>query len=151
MKATSTDGSIVNLGINGITAQSVSSAVISNDQSSTKTTISLTVIGQIEINNPDTITVPKTIVPCFSTPTIYVNNQVALDQGFRQDSNNYYFWYKTISSNYELSIELPTNPTNQFPISVILVVAIIGSLSLVMVAFKKIKQTSQKDSIEDEY
>ncbi len=140
LEATSTNGSIFDLAVNGITAKTVSNVVISPDQSTAQTTLSLAIIGQTIAGNLNKITVPKAMVTCGVKPTIYINNQVAQNQGFFEDSSSYHFWYKTIFSSYELSIVFVANhSTIEFPTSVILTIVAIVPLSLAMVALKKHK------------
>ncbi len=103
-------------------------------------------IGQKSTNNLYTITVPKTAVPNGVTPKVYLNDQVATAQGFSQDANNYYIWYKTLFSNYELSIvfALKAVPTD-FPVAAILSIVVIVSVSFATVLLrKKIEQSMKK-------
>ena len=146
--ATFSNGSIVDLGVNGITAFAVMNAVISTDKLAAQTTLSLTIIRQSTTNNVNAITVPKTVLAYGVTPKIYVNNQMAPNQGFSEDTNNYYVWYKTVFSNYELSIVFATDASPAgFPITVILaiVVMIIFSLYIVGVVSKKRKASNVED------
>ncbi len=103
---------------------------------------------QSTTNNVNAITVPKTALTYGVTPKIYVNGQVALDQGFSQDANNYYIWYKTVFSDYELSIVFATDASPAgFPITVILPIEIItiSSFSIVAVVSKKRKENCEED------
>jgi hypothetical protein len=104
------------------------------------------VIGQKSTNNLYKITVPKSAVAYGVTPKVYLNDEVALDQGFTQDANNYYIWYKTLFSNYELSIvfSLKTVPT-EFPMAAVFSIVIIVSVSFATVLLrKKIEQGMKK-------
>ena len=149
LQATFTNGSIVELEINGITALAVTNATISTDSLAAQTTLSLTIIGQKTTNNINAITVPKTTVNYGATPKIYLNSQVAPDQGFSQDANNYYVWYKTIFSDYELSIVFASNAApDGFPLWIILlIVIIVFSLSVTaLVLSKKRKGNCEEDN-----
>jgi hypothetical protein len=149
LQAIFSNGSIVDLGVNGITAFSVTNATISTNQLAAQTTLSLTIIGQDTTNNVNTISVPKTAVPYGVTPKIYVNTQVALGQGFSQDANNFYVWYKTVFSNYELSIVFAPNALPvEFPLVLILAIVgiIIFSLSISAVVLKKRKESLVEDN-----
>jgi len=152
LQATFSDGSIVDLGVNGITAFAVTNATISTDQTAL-TTVSLSIIGQNSANNVDIITVPKTAVAYSVTPKIYVNNLVALDQGFSQDANNYYVWYKTVYSTYELSIVFTTNVSSvEFPLWIILFVIIIFfPLTVAALAFSKKEKSLEEYSENSTY
>ena len=148
LQATLTNGSIVDLEINGITALAVTNATFSTDPLAAKTTLVLTIIGQNTTNNVNAITVPKITVNYGATPKIYVNSQVALDQGFSQDANNYYVWYKTIFSNYELSIVFAANaPPDGYPLWIILsIVILVLSFTVTAVVFlKKRKGNCEED------
>ncbi len=149
LQATFTNGSIVDLEINGITALAVTNATISTDPLAAQTTLSLTVIGQNTTNNVNAITVPKTTVNYGATPKIYINSQVAPDQGFSQDANNYYVWYKTIFSDYELSIVFAANaPSDGYPLWIILfIVIIVFSISVTAVVLSK----KRKGNCEEDY
>ncbi len=131
--ATSSDGSSVYIVINGVTKGSdIPSATITPDQTAKKTTVSLTLTGQEETNGSCNIIIPKEAIAYVATPAIYVNDQVAEKQGYRQDANNYYLWYNTSYNTYQLSVVFTTNSVPQYwaaivvvIISIVLVVAII--------------------------
>jgi hypothetical protein len=147
LQATLTNGSIVDLEINGITALAVTNATISTDPLAAQTTLSLTIIGQNITNNVNAITVPKTTVNYGATPKIYVNSQMAPDQGFSQDANNYYVWYKTIFSDYELSIVFAANaPPDGYPLWIILsIVILVFAFSVTAVVLSKKKKGNCED------
>lgn len=120
--------------------------MFSTDQSAAQTALSLAVIGQKSTNNLYTITVPKSAVAYGVIPKVYLNGQVATDQGFSQDANNYYVWYKTLFSNYELSIvfALRAVPT-EFPMAAVLSIVVIVFVSFATVILrKKIEQGLKK-------
>lgn len=50
------------------------------------------------------MTIPKSAVRYGSTPIIYIDNQAALNQGFTQDTNNYYVWYTIHFSIHQVSV-----------------------------------------------
>lgn len=50
------------------------------------------------------VTLPKNEIPYGTTPTIYIDNERAENQGYAQDTNNYYVWYTTHFSTHEVSI-----------------------------------------------
>lgn len=146
LQATFSNGSNVDLGVNGITALAVTSVVFSTDEYASQTTLSLAVIGQKSTNNLYTISVPKSALAYGVTPKVYLNDQVAMDQGFSQDANNYYISYKTLFSNYELSIvfALKAVPT-EFPMAVVLSIVVIVFVSFLTVLLrKKIEQSVKK-------
>jgi hypothetical protein len=144
------NGSIIDIGVNGITALSVTNAVISPDQFAAKTTLSLMIIGQKTTDNLNTFTIPKTAVTYGVTPKIYVNNQMALDQGFSQDADNYYVWYKSVFSNYELLIVFASqdSPAGISLWVILSVFAIILSISIGAVFLNK-RRKSCEENIEN--
>jgi uncharacterized repeat protein (TIGR02543 family) len=124
------DGSVTHLVIYGsLGGVDVSNATISTDQTASKTTVSLTLTGQDSANGLYNITIPKTAIKFGSTPTIYINNQAAENQGFSQDSNNYYLWFTTNSNNYELSITFTGQNSPQFWVAII-----VATLAIILVA-----------------
>lgn len=139
LEATSNNGSTIDLGVNGIKAQYATTAVISTDQSADQTTIYVSLIGQTETSNMSVITVPKAAVTCGVKPAIYVNNQVAQNQGFSQDASSYKLWYKASSTNYELSIVFSSKNATEFPMWVILADVVIVLLSIATVILRKKK------------
>jgi parallel beta-helix repeat protein len=110
IKAITDQGAQVELLIIGnITNIQMSNATITTDQMTAKTTITLTVTGQSGTTGFSNITIPKNSVTYGTTPKIYVDNQLASNQGFTQDSNNYYVWYTTHFSSHQISITFSTS------------------------------------------
>jgi hypothetical protein len=150
LRATFSNGSIIDLGVNGITALSVTNALISTDHFAGQTTLSLMVIGQKTTDNLSTFTVPKTAVIYGVTAKIYVNNQMALDQGFSQDANNYYIWYKPVFSNYELLIVFASQASPAgMPLWVILSIFVIMLSITIGAVFLNKRRKSFEENIEN--
>jgi hypothetical protein len=108
------------------------------------------VIGQKTTDNLNTFTVPKTAVTYGVTPKIYVNNQIALDQGFSQDANNYYVWFKPVFSNYELLIVFASqaSPAEISSWVIFYIVVIMLSISIGAVLLNK-RRESCEENIEN--
>jgi YVTN family beta-propeller protein len=107
--ATTDNGAKVNFAISGnITSSQMSNISIASNQSATTTTLSFIVTGESGTVGFGNITIPKSAVPYGTTPTIYIDGQPALNQGFTQDSNNYYVWYTTHFSTHQISIVFTT-------------------------------------------
>ncbi len=51
------------------------------------------------------MTLPKNALSNATNPTIYIDNQLALDQGYTEDADNYYIWYTTHFSTHRVSIQ----------------------------------------------
>jgi len=88
------------------------------------------------------------------TPTIYIDNEIAQDQGFASDFDNYYVWYSTHFSTHDVSIifastslselqsgtDLPTTSPDQQPsfqetyyvVALAVVIVIIAAVALLL-------------------
>jgi hypothetical protein len=103
-------GAVVDISITGdIKSSQISNTLISVNQSTEQTIVSFTVIGQSGTEGFSNITIPKSGVPIGKTPTIYIDYLQASNQGYTQDSDNYYVWYTTHFSTHEISIVFSTN------------------------------------------
>jgi hypothetical protein len=105
LPATTDNGAMVNLTISGnITDSQMSNVTISANQSATVTTVSFNVTGEGGTTGFGNITIPKSEIPNTTTPTIYIDGQAASNQGFTQDTDNYYVWFTTHFSTHQISI-----------------------------------------------
>jgi hypothetical protein len=103
--ATTGNGSTVNLTITGnITSSQMSNVTITTNQSVNTTTLSFTVTGENGTMGFSNVTIPISAVPYGTSPTIYIDGQIAQNQGYTQDANNYYVWYTTHFSTHQISI-----------------------------------------------
>jgi len=103
--ATTDSGATVELAISGnITSSQMSNVTITTNPSNTTTTVYFTVTGENGTAGFSNVTIPKSAVPFGTTPTIYIDGKPASNQGFTQDSNNYYVWYTTHFSTHQISI-----------------------------------------------
>jgi hypothetical protein len=117
---TTTNGTIVNLAINGnITGNQMANISLATNQSAKTTVLSFTVQGKSGTIGFSNITIPKNNLLNETTPIVYIDNHPAQNQGYSQDSDNYYVWYTTTFSIHKISIQFtpsshPTpTPTNQ--------------------------------------
>ncbi len=160
IQATTNSGLTVNLTISGnITSSQMSNVALITNQSAATTTLFFTVTGQSGTTCFGNITIPKSAVPYGSTPTVYVDNQTAQDQGYTQDTDNYYVWYTTQFSTHQISIVFtsPPSPTppaspNQTQSSLLqeviygaVAVAIVAIVAVVLV-LRKSKRFSKRNS-----
>jgi hypothetical protein len=84
------------------------------------------------------MTIPKSAVAQGTTPKIYIDNQLAANQGYTQDTNNYYVWYTTQFSTHQISIVFNTSPIPEFQASVILsLLAIFAVVALAVMLVRK--------------
>jgi hypothetical protein len=90
----------------------MSNVTIAANISSKPTTVSFTVIGEKGTTGFSNITIPKTAIPSGTTPVILIDNQLASNQGYTQDDNNFYIWYTTHFSTHQVSIQfaVPSTP-----------------------------------------
>ena len=114
--ATTASGATVDLAISGnITSSQMSNVTIATDQSDKTTTVSFTVTGESGTTGFGNITIPKSAVPYGTTPTVYINGTLASNQGYTQDSSNYYVWYTTQFSTHQISIVFTTTSSSTNP------------------------------------
>jgi hypothetical protein len=96
--------------------------------------VSFTVTGASGTTGFGNVTIPKSAVPYGTTPTIYIDGQPASNQGYTQDSNNYYVWYTTHFSTHQISIVFTAKSSiPEFPSSVILPLFIAFTVSVAVV------------------
>jgi outer membrane biosynthesis protein TonB len=109
VQATTSSGSTVNLAIKGsITSSQMSDIKIATDKSTSSTTLSFTVTGTSGTTGFGNITMPKSAIAYGTTPTVNIDGLKASNQGYTQDSNNYYVWYTTTFSTHQVSITFTT-------------------------------------------
>jgi hypothetical protein len=106
-------GATVNIAITGnITSSQISNATITSYQPTTTTTISFTITGPSGTVGFGNMTIPKNAVSYGKSPVVYINGQQALNQGYTQDSNNFYVWYTTHFSTHQVKIQFAgSSPT----------------------------------------
>ena len=102
---TTDKGAIVDLSLSGnINSSQISNAIISTNQSATSTIISFSLTGPSGTTGFSNITIAKNTIPYGKIPEIYIDDQLASNQGYAQDDNNYYVWYTTHFSTHQISI-----------------------------------------------
>ncbi len=132
--ATKDDGSTLNLQINGnITSTQISNLQISQNQTSRTFTVSFTVSGPSGTSGFSNMTIPKSQVPSGAAPIVYIDEQIAPNQGYSEDSQNFYVWYTTTFSVHNIQIEfVEQQQTTEQPI--LLYAAVIAVIVLALVA-----------------
>jgi hypothetical protein len=135
IKLTTLDNSTVDLTIRGDGASSTVSAATMTTNDSNSTVISLALVGLDVTNGFSNITIPKQAVPLGTTPKIYINSQMAPDQSFTEDANNYYVWYTTFSKTYQLQIVFGqgSSTVDSFPLWIVAVVVVVIVVVAVLV------------------
>jgi hypothetical protein len=56
------------------------------------------------------MTIPKTAILYGTNPTVYIDNQQTPNQGYTQDSDNFYVWYTTQFSSHQAKMQF-TEPS----------------------------------------
>jgi hypothetical protein len=121
-----------------IASSSISGISISTDESNTTTTLSLAVVAQSDANNLNKITIPNSAILYGDIPTAFVNNDIAQNQGYAHDANNYYVWFKTPYSTYALTITFETKkPDPGFPIWALIATIVIVIVSVLAVLISR--------------
>jgi outer membrane protein assembly factor BamB len=140
IQASINNSSNITLTLRGnITSSQMSSPIITTNQSAGKTTINFTVTGKSDNSGFGNITIPKSAVPYGTTPTIYIDNQKANNQGYSQDTGNYYVWYTTHFSTHEVSIVFSAESQNlEFPSwAVLLLIVLAIPIIAIVIAFRR--------------
>ena len=105
LPVTTDKGAIVDLSLSGnITGSQMSGVIIATNQSATTTIVSFTLTGQSGTTGFSNLTIAKNAVPYGKIPAIYIDGQLAENQGYMQDDKNYYVWYTAHFSSHEISI-----------------------------------------------
>jgi YVTN family beta-propeller protein len=133
-----TTGDTYGVGISGnVTAQQMSNVTITPHQLTTTTIVSFTITGPSGTVGFGNMTLPKTAIPYGTNPVVYIDGNQALNQGYTQDTNNFYVWYTTHFSTHEITILFRSTPsltptaTPNPPASMSLSVPVIGAIVLI--------------------
>ena len=140
--ATANDGSATYLTIYGnIKDSDISDVTITNDQTSAETTINLTLLGQNGANSFCNITIPKNAIDYGSAPTVYVNSQIANNQGYTEDASNWYIWFNSQTNSYELSIVFSTS--SEFQIWAIVLIIVVSTALVLAILIPRLRNRYQ--------
>jgi cell division septation protein DedD len=112
--ANADNGATVELAITGnITSSQISNATITTNQTTKTTTVTFTITGQNGTVGLGNMTIPKTAIQYGTTPVIYIDDQQAPNQGYTQDTNNFYVWYTTQFSTHQMAIQFTVPSTSK--------------------------------------
>jgi len=105
-------------------------------------------VSQSAISGFGNLTIPKEAVPYGTVPSVYVNSLSPTAQGYAQNAKNYYVWYITYYTTYELQIIFDSKASSApFPQWIILAVVIIAIASaLAFVSSKRMRKNAAQDS-----
>jgi hypothetical protein len=160
--ATMDSGTTVDLSLGGnVTSSQISNATIATNQAAKTTTVYFTVTGKSGNVGFSNITIPKSAVPYGTTPTIYIDNQPAQNQGYTQDTNNYYAWYTTQFTTHQITITFTTaspshKPTTQSSLpqliyGIAVAIAIAAAVEAALILRKRGKQRTNNISGKFEF
>ena len=108
------------IGLGGnVTKTQISNLTITPIQSGSTTVVSFDITGQSG-SGFSNMTIPKTAIAYGSSPTVYIDNQPTQEQGYAQDTSNFYVWYTTHFSSHAVQIlfissESPTPSPSPLP------------------------------------
>jgi tungstate transport system substrate-binding protein len=99
------------LGLGGnVTTTQISNITITPSQSASTTVVAFNITGQSG-SGFSNMTIPKTAIAYGTTPTVYIDGQQAQNQGYAQDTNNFYVWYTTHFSTHQVTILFTVSPS----------------------------------------
>ena len=102
---TGDDRSFVNFTLNGnVTLSQLSNVTIATNHVTNTTIMSFAITGQSDTIGFSNVTIPKDQEPYGEAPTVYIDNERCQNQGYTQDTNNYYVWYTIHFSTHQVSI-----------------------------------------------
>jgi hypothetical protein len=114
VQARTDNGTAVDLTIAGnITRTQMFNVTLATNQSSATTTVTFTLTGENGTTGYSNITIPKTLTLYGTTPTVFIDNQQASNQGYTQDIENFYVWYTTQFSTHQINIQFMKPLTTQ--------------------------------------
>jgi hypothetical protein len=151
--ATTQNGTVVELYIAGnITGAQFSIITITNQVNATA--LSFTLTGPEETAGFGNLTVTRNNISMGVTPTVYIDNQLAQNQGYAQDADNFYVWWTTHFSVHQLSINftavapsasMEPSPTPIIPELTITIVLVFPLMLLISSALFVIARNKSSD------
>jgi len=113
-----TSNGTISLPISGnITSLQISEAEIKTNQDANTTTLSFILTGQRGDTGFSELTIPESVIVYGTTPAVFIDSQLAQDQGYSEDDNNFTVWYTTqFLSTHQITIVFATiTPTTVTP------------------------------------
>jgi len=145
IKAKTDSGATVNLGVSGnVTSAQMSNVTITRNQSANSTAVSMTVSGESGTIGFSNITIPKNAVNYDTNPVVFLDGQQAPNQGYTQDSQNFYVWYTTHFSTHLMKIQfaghLITQTSSFAPLIAVLIIAPEIVLVYTVIAVRRLRR-----------
>ena len=119
----------------------ISDMTITPYEGNSTTAVRFTITGASGSSGFFNITLPKSIIPIGTEPTVYIDGATATAQGFTQDGTNYYVWFTAHFSTHQIEIVFatpivvvtPTPTSTTPPASVSLVVYVVVSVAAIAI------------------
>jgi PKD repeat protein len=114
-----TSNGTISLAISGnITSLQISEAEIKTNQDANTTTLSFILTGQRGDTGFSELTIPESVIVYGTTPAVFIDSQLAQDQGYSEDGNNFTVWFTTQFLNtHEISIVFATITSTQVTVT----------------------------------
>ena len=114
-----TSNGTISLAISGnITSLQISEAEIKTNQDANTTTLSFILTGQRGDTGFSELTIPESVIVYGTTPAVFIDGQLAQDQGYSKDGNNFTVWFTTQFLNtHEISIVFATITSTQVTVT----------------------------------
>lgn len=114
-----------------ITATQMSNMTITPYAENRTTVVAFTVTGESDTAGFVNITLSKSAIPYGTIPIVYIDGVKAANQGYTEDSENYYVWFTTHFSTHQVAIQFQSQPEQAVELWVYL--ASFGVLALLIV------------------
>jgi hypothetical protein len=149
---TTDNDTTVDFEINGnITRSQMSNITMTSNKTTDTTDISFTVTGENGTTGFCNMTIPLSLLPDGLAPAIYIDGVLAADQGYTQDSSNYYVWFTTHFSTHQITINFTKAPSNPEQSGLVTIYGIIIAAAIIATAtallFTVTKRSRKKESL----
>ncbi len=83
------------------------------NESDTSTAVSFTVTGKDGSTGFSNITIPKEAITYGTNPVVFIDDQATPNQGYTEDTDNFYVWYTTEFSTHQIQIQFTIPKTSE--------------------------------------
>jgi hypothetical protein len=96
-----------------VTSFQISKVTIAENQFANSTIMSFSLAGESDTIGFNNMTIPKNAIPYGTNPIILIDDQQASNQGYTQDSNNFYVWHTTHFDTHQVKVHFVMSSTSQ--------------------------------------